>query len=237
MKWLMILVFGLGLCAIAFAQDEGRDTDKQATEEKPTDVTKENVTDEEMDMLKRAFKRHQEELGEEHKLGQESETLNPLEQVVGKMGVVERRLSRNDVGKHTQEKELEVIKILNDLIKQIEEQPQQDSNSQQKQQQQQQKDQKQQGEKNQMQKKMQDPNRSQNAKPGSQRQKKVLEKVIPPEEKLKMNPKETKETDKWGMLKETDREAAEAASSEKFHPTYKKIIEEYYKMLGKKGEK
>lgn len=229
MRWLLLLFVGFGLTTVLLA-DEPKEPQREEKDD--------SVEDEELDMLKRAFKRHKEELEEEQKLGRESESLNPLEQVLGKMGVVERRLGRSDVGKHTQKKQIEIVKILEDLIRQIEEQPQPDSQSPssgRKKGKKKQQDGKK--KKNRMNRQMQDPNRSRNAQPGSQRQKKVFEKVMPPEEKKLLSPKGGKETDRWGTLKERDREDADAASKEKFHPKYRRILEEYYKELSKPKER
>jgi len=229
MRWLPLFLIGFALTTVIFADEP---------KEPPREEKDDSVEDEELEMLRRAFKRHKEELEEEQKLGRESESLNPLEQVLGKMGVVERRLGRNDVGKYTQKKEIEIVKILEDLIKQIEKQPQQDSpspSSGKKKDKKKEQDGKK--KKNRMNKQMQDPNRSRNAQPGSQRQKKVFEKVMPPEEKKLLSPKGGKKADEWGRLKERDREDAEAASKEKFHPKYRRILEEYYKELSKPKER
>ncbi|RKY15613.1 MAG: hypothetical protein DRP63_06670, partial [Planctomycetota bacterium] len=85
----------------------------------------EDLMEEELDWLKRAWeekkKEHEEEFGED---ATESEGKNVIEQVIGKMRVVERYLTKEDVGKTTQRKEAEIIRMLNDLIRKIEERPQ-----------------------------------------------------------------------------------------------------------------
>jgi FtsZ-interacting cell division protein ZipA len=201
--------------------------DKPTTESLPKEKGEEDLEEEELESLKRAWKKGEEEKKEENPSGAPSEEQDPLEAIAGKMKIAERRLSEEDPGDETQKKELEAIDLLNDLIKRAEEAAQR----QQQQQQQQQKQQKQQQQQQQQQKqKLTDPNKSNPAQPDDQRQKALIEKTDK-ELQPKWKAGSGTEADKWGSLPARDREDANAGSGEEFPERYKELLERYYKEL------
>jgi len=224
MRWLVcaaVIMLGVAL----LAQDK----------KSPQKGEDEELMQEELDWLKRAWeekkKEHREEFGEG---ASESEGRNALEQIIGKMKVVERRLAKEDVGKTTQRKEVEIIKMLNDLIRKIEERAQSQSQSQsQQQQKQKQKQQGQQQQKQQQQKRrMSDPNRSQNAQPGSQRAKAYLKKVqLPPDATgPHLTPRGARSG--WSPVLPHNRKSdADAGAAEKFPHKFEKWLKRYYKLI------
>ena len=225
-----VLALLMGVTARAVAQEKA-DPDEGA--EKQEQKEDGGADEDELDMLKRAWKRHKEEKKEENPSGKGSEQQDPLEAIAGKMKVVERRLVREDPGSTTQEKQREVLDLLDDLIKKAEEAQQQSSSSQQPKP----------GEKQpkpgqkpgQQQKKLNDPSRSNPAQPNSQRQKQMLQKVGKPEQKdVKWRAKGGSEADKWGRLPgHVNKEDVESGSREEFPEKYRELLENYYKQLTK----
>jgi len=211
-----------------------------AQESKKNPKEDEDLMQEELDWLKRAWeekkKEHKEEFGED---ATESESKNVIEQIIGKMKVVERYLTKEDVGKTTQRKEAEIIKMLNDLIRKIEEQMQNQSQSQsqQQKQQQQKQQQQQQQQQQQSQRRMSDPNRSQNAQPGSQRAKAFLKKVQLPNDATgpHLDPRAARSG--WSPILPGSRKSdADAGAAEKYPHKFEKVIKRYYEKV-LKGKK
>jgi hypothetical protein len=220
----------LTVCFLALPSVHAQDKppqDKPTTELTPQQK-QEDLEEEELESLKRAWRKHEEEKKEENPSGASSEEQDPLEAIAGKMKIAERRLSEEDPGDETRKKQLEAIDLLSDLIKRAEEAAQR----QQQQQQQQQKQQQQQQQQGQQQKqqKLTDPNRSNPAQPDSQRQKALIGKVEG-EQELKWKQRGGTEADKWGNLPARDRQDADAGSSELFPEKYKELLERYYREL------
>jgi hypothetical protein len=76
----------------------------------------ENGDAEELEMLKRAWEQDREERHEENPLGRNSESRNSLEDLLGLMKAVERRLAKEDSGAKTQELQEEILEILKKWI-------------------------------------------------------------------------------------------------------------------------
>jgi hypothetical protein len=229
----LLAMVAISLCVPRGAAAQERDH-SQPAEPGPNDSEKgEDSDQDELEMLKRAWKRHQEEKKEENPSGRGSEQQDPLEAIAGKMKLVERKLVEENVGEETQEKEDEILALLDDLIKKAEEAQQQSSSSQQQQKKQQQK---RQGQKQgQQQKRMTDPSRqSQPAQPNSQRQKQILQKVGQADKGIKWRGKGGSSADRWGFLPgHVNKEDVKAGSEEKFPEKYRELLENYYKELGK----
>jgi hypothetical protein len=229
-----LAVVAISLWAPRSVEAQERDNSQPVEPGPGNDGEDEGSDEDELEMLKRAWKRHQEEKKEENPSGRGSEQQDPLEAIAGKMKLVERKLVQENVGKETQDKEDEILNLLDDLIKKAEEAQQQSSSSQQQQQQQQKQQQQQQQQ--QQQKKMTDPSRSsQPAQPNMQRQKQILQKVGQAEKKdIKWRGKGGSSADRWGFLPgHVNKEDVKAGSEEKFPEKYRELLENYYKQLGK----
>ncbi len=236
MRYLLVIValgvvLALVVCvsAQAVAQEEPGPGDQAKPEE--GEPEEDGADEDELDMLKRAWKRHKEEKEEENPSGRASEQQDPLEAIAGKMKAVERRLVKEDPGTKTQDKQREVLDLLDDLIKKAEEAQQQSSSSQkpkpgQKQQP---------GQKpGQQQKKMTDPSRSNPAQPNSQRQKQILQKVGKEDKAIPWRAKGGSAANRWGHLPgHVDKEDVESGSREEFPEKYRKLLEGYYRQLTK----
>jgi len=225
MRW-FVCVAVLFVGVTLFAQESKKESKKE-----------EDLVQEELDWLKRAWeekkKEHEEEFGED---ATESEGKNAIEQIIGKMKVVERYLTKEDVGKTTQRKEAEIIQMLNDLIRKIEERPQRQGQGQGQKQQQQQQGQRQ-GKQRQGRRRMSDPNRRQNAQPGSQRAKAFLKKGALPGDETgpRLDPRAARSG--WSPILPGSRKSdADAGAAEKYPRKFEKVIKRYYEnvLKGKK---
>ena len=220
MRWLLcvaVLLVGVTLSA----QESRRGTGES-----------EDLMREELDWLKRAWeekkKEHEEEFGKE---ATESEGKNVIEQIIGKMKVVERYLTKEDVGKTTQRKEAEIIQMLNDLIRKIEERAQRQGQGQGQKQQQQQQGQRQ-GKRQQGRRRMSDPNRNQNAQPGSQRAKAFLKKGVLPGDAVGPRLAPHAARSGWSpILPGTRKSDADAGAAEKYPHKFEKVIKRYYEKV------
>ena len=140
-----------------------------------------------------------------------------------------------DRGKTTQRKEAEIIRMLNDLIRKIEERPQRQGQGQCQKQQQQQGQR--QGQRRKGRRRMSDPNRSQNAQPGSQRAKAFVKKVGLPGDAIgpRLDPRAARSG--WSPILPGSRKSdADAGAAEKYPHKFEKVIKRYYEKV-LKGKK
>jgi hypothetical protein len=181
------------------------EADKPTTESLPKGQEEDNLEQEELESLKRAWKRHEEQKKEEYPSGASSEEQDPLEAIAGKMKIAERRLSEEDPGDETQKKQLEAIDLLNDLIKKAEEAAQQ------------------------QQQRLINPSRSNPARPESQRRRALTGKT---EREQKPKRKNKNEIAPYRLdLPAREREDAQTPDSDQFPEKYRKHLERYYKEM------
>lgn len=179
----------------------------------------ENLQEEELESLRRAWKKHEEEKREENPSDSSSEEQGTLEAIAGKMRMAERRLSEEDTGAETQKKELEAINLLNQLIREAQKQLPQESPDQNK--------------SNPPQpapgseQKLTEPGRLNPAQPESERQKSLIQKTDKKED-LTETSRGGAMSKIWGHLRPCDRKEALSASEEEFPQKYKKLLEIYY---------
>ncbi len=186
----------------------------------------------EFEMLKRAWKRHQEEKKDENPQGTDSEPrtfLEALRAAEGKMRAAERRLSRKDPGTRTQEKQREALDLLDDLIKKAEEarRPSESEGGGSEKENQPRPDE---GENN-GKKPLVDPGKlGEPAKPGSKLKKQLLEKAKGKELTL---PRDTGKPPGWKpeLPRRRRLRDLESGSSEKRPPKYSRWLENYFKKL------
>jgi hypothetical protein len=232
MRFLLVILVAGAIMALVLCI--GPQAAAQEKPDKDEEFEDEGADEKELDMLKRAWRRHKEEKEQENPSGTGSEQRNPLEAIAGKMKVVEGKLVREDTSKQTQEKQREILDLLDDLIKKAEEAQQQSSSSQQPQPGQK-KQQKPGQEKGQQQKKMTDPSRSNPAQPNSQRQKQILQKINKAEkDRITWRSKGGSLAERWGGLPgHVNPEDVESGSREEFPEKYRELLENYYRQLTK----
>jgi len=184
----------------------------------------------ELEMLKDAWKRHQQEKLDENPKGQNSESANPLEALEGKMRAIERRLSRLDPGQKTIEKQREALDLLDEMIKKAEEaQAQSESQGGGSEKESEPKPGEKQGREGQ--KKLTDPSRSDSpATPGMQRKKELLSKDSAKELRWKGERKGPKGWNPRLQSKESLKDL-ESGAKEKRPPKYEEWLRRYYEEL------
>jgi hypothetical protein len=225
----LVLMF-LAACALLalsfFAQtasnaQDGQEEDKPRVESPAPYEGEGDLEEEELESLKRAWKKGEEEKKEENPSGASSEEQDPLETIARKMKIAERRLSEEDPGDETRKKQLEAIDLLNELIKKAQEAPQQRPQA----------------------KprpsplpqpapgreKPIDPYKSPPAQPNSRRLRSPMEKSG-----VKIEPKGGALEERWDVLRACDREDAITASKEEFPQKYEKLLGIYYRGLLKR---
>lgn len=186
----------------------------------------------ELEMLRRAWQRHQEEKRDEKPQGTDSEPRNFLEALraaEGKMRSAERKLSKQDPGAKTQEKQREALDLLDDLIKEAEKarhpsEPEGGGTDKEKQ------PKPDEGEKD-GRKPLVDPGKlDQPAKPGAQLRKQLLRKAGEKELTL---PRDTGKPSGWKAELRGRRRLRdlESGSSEKRPPKYRRWLDGYFRKL------
>ncbi len=187
----------------------------------------------ELELLKRAWGQHKEEKQEENPLGRNSETRRTLEDLLGLMKAVERRLTKEDSGSKTQELQEEILAILQDWIDSAK-QPEDPRESPKKSQRGgSDKEPDSQPEEGPEKPGLVDPSRSaEPAKPGSARKQELLQKAGKGEKQLRYGPTGKKQ-DGWDPKlpgSSTQKELEEGAN-EKRPPQKEELIDRYFKEL------
>jgi hypothetical protein len=190
----------------------------------------EGAEKDELEMLKQAWKRHRQDKEDENPEGQDSELNDPLGAVEGKMKSVERRLTREDTGGKTQEKQREVLELLDELIEQAEdaerppdsegggtpeEQPEPGP-----------------GEQAPEPQPLIDPSKPHEpAQPGSSVKKKILRKTER-EKTVRIPGRGGKLEDRWGEMQPAEKlKALEQPMTENFPPKYELLLRNYFRQL------
>jgi hypothetical protein len=217
----VILLVTCALLALSFFAQTSSNAQESPGKDKPkveSPVPYEgegDLEEEELESLKRAWKKGEEEKKEENPSGASSEEQDSLEAIARKMKIAERRLSEEDTGEETRKKQIEAVDLLNDLIKKAQEAPERRPQA-----------------KPRTsplpqatpgQEKLIEPGKSNPAQPNSWRSRSPMEKGG-----VKIEPNGGALAKIWDVLRPCEREEAMTASAEGFPQKYKKLLEIYY---------
>jgi len=192
----------------------------------------ENGDAEELEMLKRAWEQNKEEKREENPLGRNSESRNSLEDLLGLMKAVERRLTKEDSGAGTQELQEEILEILKKWIE--DNQPEEPGESPDSPRDNSEKKKPGSEEKEGREKPgLVDPSRSSEpAKPGSERQRELLRKAGSAEKTPRYGPTEVRPKGwKPGLPGSSTQEELQEGANEERPPQKAELIDRYFKEL------